>query len=483
MDNQSNVGFGDAHPSSSATAPIGSKDASGHSDPANSPSAIPPQFKTLFARQGAGNLVHWRVAAAGNLVRVGGAGAIANDVRDRSHDLALRALQAQTQKCTVLSSPESWLIVAQPLSNHTTDCLTVGFPCELSELSGAATESRLAAVQKLGNSLLFDTLVADRREEAESGDSMPADLLSAGMDLPSGASTNQPSEDGGPTWTTLRKQVTGKVLADLSRRRSDAKFYALAVAGLAGIGMIPWPYTVTCKTVCEPSVRRYVAAPFDARLQRAHAVAGQTVAAGDLLVTLDGGDLRSELAGLRSKSSQAEQRLLAALSAGDHSKAEFERLETEQIKQQIELLQRRQRQLEIRSPIDGVIITGDLERGEGMPLSIGDQLFEVASLERLVAEIAIPESEINHIAEGMQVRIAVDAAPDHDGQSEIAMIHLRNELRGNESVFIAEAELRNQDGKLRPGMNGTTQIAAGRRAAAWILFHRPVDAVRNWIGW
>lgn len=230
-------------------------------------------------------------------------------------------------------------------------------------------------------------------------------------------------------------------------------------------------------------IRRFVAAPFDARLASSDVVAGQQVNQGQRLATLDGSELKSELAGLRAELAQSEQRLLAALSAGDHSKAEFERLETEQLTQEISLLENRWRQLEIRTPIDGIVISGDLECAQGKPLSSGDNLYEIASLDRFIAEIAVSESDVNHVQESMQVSLSLEAEPGEDRQTSIVKIHLRNEIRENQSVFIAEAELGNATGMLRPGMNGIATVHAGYRALGWVLFHRPYNAVRHWIGW
>jgi multidrug resistance efflux pump len=230
-------------------------------------------------------------------------------------------------------------------------------------------------------------------------------------------------------------------------------------------------------------LRRYVAAPFDAKLSRSHVVVGQQVQRGDLLATLDGGDLLSQLASVRAKLAQAEQRELAALSTADHSKSRFERLEVEHLRREAELLQRRQVRLEIRSPIDGIVVTGDLERAEGAPLSIGENLFEIASLDSLIAEVAVPEQHITFVKEKMPVSIVMEAIAGTRLESTIQRIHLRNEIRDHASVFIAEAELPNKDALLRPGMNAKATIDAGYRAIGWQLFRSPYNAARQWIGW
>lgn len=286
-----------------------------------------------------------------------------------------------------------------------------------------------------------------------------------------------------PTWGELFSKIIRKAKVEWSLQKNRSRTYFGSALAVVAICLIPWPYKIACKTVCEPASRRFIAAPFDARLLKAHVVTGQQVIEGQLLATLDGSEIRSELAARKTKLAQAEQRHLAALSVGDHSKAEFERLEVEHLLREIEVFETRKANLEIRSPIAGSVVTGNLERAEGVPLTIGENLFEIASLERLIAEIAIPEDEITHVQRTMAVTVDLDATPGKAMQSTIKSIHLRNEIRDNASVFIAEAELSNPDLILRPGMNGIARINTGHRTLGWVWLHRPYNALRHWIGW
>ena len=285
------------------------------------------------------------------------------------------------------------------------------------------------------------------------------------------------------TWKELFAPIVAKLKHSLAQHKSNAKTYIGSLVAVMVVAIIPWPHRVGCDVVCEPAVRRYVSAPFDATLLSSNVKAGQRVTAGQVLAVLDGGDLRAELAAKQAELLQAGQRQMAALASGDHSIAENERLEVEQLKQEIELLENRQEKLEIRSPIDGVVVTGDLERVAGAPLGVGDSLFEIASLEQLIAEVAVPESDITFVDDSMNVNIVLDAAPALAQKTKIQHVHLRSEIRDNASVFVAEAPMSNPDGLFRPGMSGTASVHAGYQPLGWILFHRPYDALRQSIGW
>ena len=56
-------------------------------------------------------------------------------------------------------------------------------------------------------------------------------------------------------------------------------------------------------------------------------------------------------------------------------------LYSHRLRSEADLLMLRRQNLEICSPITGVIVRGDLQRSWGIPMMQGDALFEVAPLE------------------------------------------------------------------------------------------------------
>ena len=413
-------------------------------------------WQSMLAEFNVVSYTYWRMAKNESMQIVHGSAEIDASFRARSSELAEVAIRTGQSHSCVLASPVPAILIAEPITAVGSDCLCVGFHCELNELNEKAIAQRFAIVAKVASTITA-TPQSDSVQVAQ---------------LPSL-----------PTWTELASFTKQKLLVLMAHSKSRAKVYIGTLLAIAAVCLLPWPHSISCKVVCEPVLRRYVAAPFDARLLLSHVVIGQQIKQGDLLATLDGGELRSRLASIRAKLAQAEQRELAALSTGDHSKSEFERLEVEHLRREAELLESRQTNLEIRSPIDGVVVIGDLERTEGAPLSVGDNLFEIASLTQLIAEVAVPEQDILFVKDKMPVSIVMDAIPGSKFESKIQRIHLRNEIRDNASVFIAEAELPNDANLLRPGMNAKATIDAGYRAIGWQLFRRPYNAARQWIGW
>lgn len=258
---------------------------------------------------------------------------------------------------------------------------------------------------------------------------------------------------------------------------------ALAVAVVLGGLATPVTYRIDCDCVLEPVMRRYVAAPFEAQLEISHVRPGDLVSAGQELAALDGRELRWELSGIDADLKRAEKERSTKLAAQDFAAAQNARLEADRLRSRRELFEHRVRALVLRSPMDGIVISGDLEKSQGVRFSLGDPLYEIAPLDEMIVEIAVAESDLRFVTEQSEVEVRIDAFPDQKWNGTVERIHPRSEIRDGENVFVAEVRFANPDGLLRPGMQGRAVVEGPTRSLGWKLFHRPVEEVRLRMGW
>lgn len=257
----------------------------------------------------------------------------------------------------------------------------------------------------------------------------------------------------------------------------------LVVASVAALLAVPRPYKVKCDCLLQPVTRRFVAAPFDAKLEEALVEPGDLVGEDDLLARLDGREIRWELAGLTADYNRAKKLRDTGLVGRQVSEAQMAALEMERLKLRIRLFENRLKGLQIKAPVDGLVITGDLEKTEGAPLAKGQVLFEIAPLGKMVVELAIPDEEISHVQAGQQVKVRLDAHPSLTLEGTLARIHPRAEQRDSQNVFIGEVLLQNPDRVLRPGMNGRAGIVTAEHPLGWNLFHKAYQHVVYRLGW
>ncbi len=270
-----------------------------------------------------------------------------------------------------------------------------------------------------------------------------------------------------------------KALWDDRRR---AIVLVLAAACVACM-LLPLRYRISVDLEMRPVAQRFVAVPFDGPLKETHVRPGDVVQQGDLLATINPREIEYELAGVRAELSRAMQERKGLLAEHDFAGSQLAELESDKLRHQADLLEYQRNHLEIRSPIAGVVITGDLEPSEGMPLTRGETLFEIALLGQWVVEMAVPESDFDEIRVGMPVVFHVHAFPDQRLHGTVERIHPRAELRDHQNVFVAELRISDPQRRLRPGMRGRARIIGDRHTLAWNLFHKAYYALRRNLGW
>ncbi len=245
---------------------------------------------------------------------------------------------------------------------------------------------------------------------------------------------------------------------------------------------IPMQYRVSCDCQLEPVLRRFVASPYDGLLEESLVEAGDIVRAGQTLARMDGRELHWELSGYEADYKSEQKKRDAASARDDVATAQQSDLEMQRLSLKMDLLRHRLENLDIKSPIDGVVIEGDLKKAEGIPLTIGQTLFEIGPLNQMIVELSVPEREILHVEPGMSVEVTLDADQSNTEVGTLLRITPRSEIRGNESVYVAELALSNDDGKYRPGMKGSAMISGHRHPLGWNWFHHAWESLAVWIG-
>ncbi len=264
--------------------------------------------------------------------------------------------------------------------------------------------------------------------------------------------------------------------------QSRRRLWSLIVFGAMLALLFPMPHRLSCNSKLQPTVRRYIASPFEGRLEKSFVFPGDVVKSKQLLAKMDDADLTLELEGAIAEHAREKERHDSALSDGKVSEAQIARLEMEKLAYDIDLLRAQLKQLEIRSPIEGIVVSGDLEKAEGAPVEKGQTLYEVGPIDSFCVEIEVSERDIRFLQVGQQTELRFNAFPLETFRGSIERIFPKAEVRNATAVFVATAQINNVDLKLKPGMEGTATIETGPSTVAWNLFHRPVENIRSYLG-
>lgn len=246
--------------------------------------------------------------------------------------------------------------------------------------------------------------------------------------------------------------------------------------------LMPVPYRIACPFTIEPLERQFCVAPYDGLLQQSLVEPGDIVEAGQILATMDDAEMRFELAGLSADIHRAGKQRDVHLADERIADSLMAALDVDQIESRTQLLQHRLDTRHVRSRIDGIVLAGSVERGENRPVEIGQTLYEVAPVNELLLEVAVPAIEMDHVEIGMTVQLRVSSRPADVHEGTIQSVRPRSEIVGDQNVFVAEVLLTNPDHKLRPGMQGSARIVSNAHPLGWNLFHRAYEhIVVNWL--
>ncbi|CAN5758520.1 hypothetical protein BH11VER1_BH11VER1_25380 [soil metagenome] len=261
------------------------------------------------------------------------------------------------------------------------------------------------------------------------------------------------------------------------------RWWFLALVGVIVLMLTPFHQRIHAPLILEPAVRRYIAAPFDSVLKKVHVTTGSLVTKGQLLAELDDREIREKAAELEAQAGAANLQSATDMAASNFAESAVSALQAKKFGHELEVLRQHEKNLQILSPIDGILVTGDLERSQGAALKLGRPILEVAPLDKMFVEVAVREEDIPYVRTGMNVIVHVHALGGRKYETELSKIQLRAETRDGRNVFISEAEISNSDGDLRPGMKGEAIIIADHTPLFWSLFRKPWNTLRGWLFW
>lgn len=270
----------------------------------------------------------------------------------------------------------------------------------------------------------------------------------------------------------------------LSQLGSRARLYsAIALATLCVLAVWPTQYPVDCTAKVEPLHQRLVCVPFEATLLESNVRPGDSVKEGDALAILDGRPLRLELESIESEIMQAGKEHNVALATGKIAEAQQYALQRERLARKADLINDRLRRLTVVSPIDGVVVSGDLDRFIGASLELGQTIIEVAPLDQMAIEIEIPEHEIGFVNADCMTRVRLNSIDGPSIRQPLNDLYPTSQIRDDRNVFVGRMIVDNHDLRLRPGLRGNATTYGPRRPLAWSWVRGGWEQLLWWLGY
>ncbi|NJM11600.1 MAG: efflux RND transporter periplasmic adaptor subunit [Synechococcaceae cyanobacterium SM1_2_3] len=129
-------------------------------------------------------------------------------------------------------------------------------------------------------------------------------------------------------------------------------------------------------------------------------------------------------------------------------------------------------QVTLKAPADGVVL--EKVAIQGMRFMPGEKLYRIADLSALWLLADVFEQDVRRVQPGQTARITVNAFPGEEFSGKVTFIYPT--LNPQTRTAQVRIELPNPQGRLRPAMYATVEIAAGQNEAALTV---PSSAVLN----
>ena len=265
-----------------------------------------------------------------------------------------------------------------------------------------------------------------------------------------------------------------------------AKLITVALLGIAFyLSRATGTYRITADTVLEPAAQLSVATAFDGYIRTARVRAGDIVHIGDELATLDDREYQLERTRWQSQEDQSQRQYHEALGNGNASQVQIFAAQVAQARAQVALLDEQISRTRIKSPFDGVIVTGDLSQSLGVPVQRGQVLFQIAPLDSYRVILQVDERDIAGVNLDQRGQLVLSGSPNDPLAFKIHRITPVSTTNEGRNFFRVEAELDGAPARLKPGMEGVGKIEVDTRLLVWIWTHQATDWLKlkiwNWL--
>jgi HlyD family secretion protein len=117
----------------------------------------------------------------------------------------------------------------------------------------------------------------------------------------------------------------------------------------------------------------------------------------------------------------------------------------------------------IRSPIDGIVISRNMNVGQTVQASFtAPKIFEIANdLSKMQVECDVDEADVGKVKEGQKVRFTVDAFPESTFNGTVKQVRFSPTVTTNVVTYTTIVDAENPELKLRPGMTAMVIIITG----------------------
>lgn len=281
----------------------------------------------------------------------------------------------------------------------------------------------------------------------------------------------------------LARRKTAVFRSERSRRIA----YSIATIALVlFLAFCPWPMRIQGHAVIAPLHTVNIDTPLEGNVSAVYVREGQRVHSGQVLGALNDWQWRADLSSAEARYQTAQLTMEEDLARGS-ARAGADRAQADLLRAELERVRSHMNDAQLRSPINGVVTTPNLENTVGLHLDAGATFAQVLDLSSAVVDVEVDQDDVRYVATGQETSVKLDSFPQKVLRGTVELISPQAQAINGERTFTVRVPLPNDQALLRSGMNGNAKIFIGYHPVGYVLFRKPVfwlwHTLWNWIGW
>jgi multidrug efflux pump subunit AcrA (membrane-fusion protein) len=264
------------------------------------------------------------------------------------------------------------------------------------------------------------------------------------------------------------------------RRRKVLTWVAAPLVLLVAALLFPAPYKIKADCRVVPARTATIVAETDGKIVEVLAPEGATVKAGDVLARLEDADYATQLAIAAQQLSRWRVEAARAQALANEPERKIAELAARREEESMRRLDYLRSRTQLRSPIDGIVLTRSVQHREGEAMETGKVFCEIGSLDSYELQLDLRQQDLGPVlgalgaGEHLPVDFILHAHPRDTlrGElTEVAQVSQLPEMRVAETVFTARIAFPDAvpEGGLKAGYTGKASIVLGRRPWGWLL--------------
>ncbi len=276
------------------------------------------------------------------------------------------------------------------------------------------------------------------------------------------------------------------------------------LAAAAAAILVQTDLEIKARGELQPDVQRRIFAPADGSIADILIERGERVDEGDLLIRMTDRQLdfdEARIAGeIQTVSTELQTVRTTRIKGAQHAEGierenELAARETQlgqqlaNLNEQLGILKRKRKALEVRSPIEGQVVAGDIRHDlDARPVKRGQRLMVVAQTNgEWVLQLRVPDERMKHVLDArdkqsqpLRVRFMLASKPGtmYDGKVREISVAADSQTNAPPTVLVTVSVQRDQIADLHVGADVAARIVCGRTSVGFAWLHNIYERIR-----